>query len=158
MAKKLGEYWLNPLAESTPIAYGFNPAGVWSPGARALSQGVIAGEGATLYITGQVAWDADGKVVGGGNVAAQTAQVFENIKTILEAAGGTLEDLVSLTIYFLDRAHLPAIQEVRSRYIKTPGAPAGTAIQVSGLVVPELLVEITPIALIPHKRFKRPDA
>ena len=140
------------------MAYSFNPANIWQPGSRAFSQGTIAGEGATLYITGQVAWDADGKVVGPGDVAAQTAQTFENIKTILEAAGGRLEDLVAMTIYFLDRDHLPAIQDVRSRYIKTPGAPASTAVQVSGLVAPELLVEITPVALIPHKRFKRPDA
>ncbi|MGF1593538.1 MAG: RidA family protein [Kiloniellaceae bacterium] len=138
------------------MAYGFNPPGVWSPGTRAFSQGVIAGEGVTLHITGQVAWDADGKVVGRGDVAAQTAKTFENIKVIVEAAGGTLEDLVSMTIYFLDRDHLPAIQEVRRQYIKTPGAPASTAVQVAGLVIPELLVEIAPVALIPHKRFKRP--
>ena len=139
------------------MAYGFNPAGVWSPGARAFSQGVIAGEGVTLYITGQVAWDENDKVVGIGDVAAQTAKTFENIRTIVEAAGGSLEDIVSLTIYFLNRAHLPAIQEVRRQHIKTPGAPASTAIQVAGLVLPELLVEITPVALIPHKRFKRPE-
>jgi enamine deaminase RidA (YjgF/YER057c/UK114 family) len=140
------------------MAYGFNPKEIWSPGARAFSQGVIAGEGVTLYITGQVAWDADSKVVGVGDVAAQSAKTFENIKVIVEAAGGTLEDIVALTIYFLERDHLPAIQEVRSRYIKTPGAPTSTAIQVAGLVIPELLVEITPVALIPHKRFRRPAA
>lgn len=139
------------------MAYGFSPSGIWSPGTRAFSQGVIAGEGVTLYITGQVAWDANDKVVGVGDVAAQTAKTFDNIKVIVEAAGGTLEDIVAMTIYFLDRAHLPAIQEVRRKYIKTPGAPASTAIQVAGLVIPELLVEITPVALIPHKRFKRPE-
>lgn len=139
------------------MAYGFNPAGVWSPGERAFSQGVIAGDGVTLYITGQVAWDAEDKVVGVGDVAAQTHKTFQNIQAIVEAAGGTLEDLVALTIYFLDRAHLPAIQEVRRHYIRQPGAPTSTAIQVAGLVIPELLVEITPVAFIPHKRFKRPE-
>ena len=139
------------------MAYGFNPPGIWSPGPRAFSQGVVAGEGVTLYITGQVAWDENDKVVGVGDVAAQTAKTFENIKVIVEAAGGTLEDIVALTIYFLDRAHLPSIQEVRRQYIKPSGAPASTAIQVAGLVIPELLVEITPVALIPHKRFKRPE-
>lgn len=140
------------------MAYGFNPAGVWSPGARAFSQGVITGEGVTLYITGQVAWDADSQVVGEGDITAQTHKTFQNIQTIVEAAGGTLEDLATMTIYFLDRDHLPAIQEVRRRYIKTPGAPASTAVQVSGLVIPELLVEITPVAFIPHKRFKQPES
>lgn len=138
------------------MAYGFNPENVWSPGVRAFSQGVVAGAGVTLYITGQVAWDADSKVVGAGDIEAQAHQTFRNIQTIVEAAGGTLEDLVAMTIYFLDRDHLPAIQEVRRHYIKTPGAPSSTAIQVAGLVIPELLVEITPVALIPHKRFRRP--
>lgn len=138
------------------MAYGFNPAGVWSPGNRAFSQATIAGEGVTLHVSGQVAWDADSNIVGVGNVEAQTVQVFENIKTVLEVVGGTLEDIVALTLYFLDRAHLPAIQEVRRRYLKVPGAPTSTAIQVAGLVEPELLVEITPVALIPHGRFRPP--
>ena len=140
------------------MAYGFNPANVWQPGARAFSQGTIAGEGVMLHVSGQVAWDADGNVIGVGDVEAQTVQVFENIKTIIETVGGTLEDIVALTLYFLDRDHLPAIQQVRRRYLKVPGAPTSTAIQVSGLVDPQLLVEITPVALIPHKRFKQPDA
>lgn len=139
------------------MAYGFNPENVWSPGERAFSQGVIAGEGVTLYITGQVAWDADSKVVGEGDVETQMHKSIENTRVILEAAGGTLDDIVSMTIYFLNRAHLPAIQKVRSEHFKVPSAPTSTLIQVSGLVIPELLVEITPIALIPHKRFKRPD-
>ncbi len=138
------------------MAYAFNPPGVWSPGTRAFSQGTIAGEGLTLHVSGQVAWDADSNVVGVGDIEAQTVQVFENIKTIVETAGGTLEDIVALTLYFLDRAHLPAIQEVRRRYLQVPGAPTSTAIQVAGLVDPELLVEITPVALIPHGRFRPP--
>jgi enamine deaminase RidA (YjgF/YER057c/UK114 family) len=138
------------------MAYGYNPAGVWQPGPLA-SQGIIAGEGVTLHITGQVGWDAEGKVVGPGDVAAQTEQALENIKKIVEAAGGTMEDIVALTIYFLDRDHLPAISGVRARYFPSPGAPASTAVQVVGLVDPELLVEITPVAHIPHKRFKRPE-
>ena len=138
------------------MAYGFNPPGIWGPNGRAFSQGVIAGEGVTLYITGQVAWDADSKVVGPGDAAAQLRKSIENTQVILEAAGGTLEDIVSMTIYFLDRAHLPAIQEVRREFFDPEGAPASILIQVSGLVIPELLVEVVPIALIPHKRFKRP--
>ena len=56
----------------------------------------------------------------------------------------------------LDRGDLPAIREVRQRYLPMPGAPASTAVQVAGLVEPDLLVEFTPVALIPHKRFKQP--
>ena len=139
------------------MAYGFNPPGIWGPNGRAFSQGVIAGEGVTLYITGQVAWDAESKVVGPGDCAAQMTKAIENTQVILEAAGGTLDDIVSMTIYFLDRDDLPAIQQVRSQYFETPSAPASILIQVPGLVIPELLVEVVPIALIPHKRFKRPE-
>jgi enamine deaminase RidA (YjgF/YER057c/UK114 family) len=139
------------------MAYGYNPAGVWQPGPLA-SQGIIAGEGVTLHITGQVGWDAEGKVVGPGDVAAQTEQALENIKKIVEAAGGTMEDIVALTIYFLDRDHLPAISGVRARYFPSPGARASTAVLVVGLVDPELLVDITPAAHIPHKRLTRPES
>ena len=139
------------------MAYGFNPPGIWGPNGRAFSQGVIAGEGVTLYVTGQVAWDEHDNVIGKGDVAAQMQKCLENTRVILEAAGGTLEDIVSLTIYFLDRAHLPAIQEVRRCHFEVEGAPASILIQVSGLVIPELLVEIAPIAHIPHKRFRRPE-
>lgn len=138
------------------MAYGFNPPGIWGPNGRAFSQGVVAGEGALLYITGQVAWDADSNVIGEGDVAAQMEKCLDNTRVILEAAGGTLADIVSLTIYFLDRAHLPAIQKVRKRHFKLENAPASILLQVSGLVIPEFLVEIAPVACIPHKRFKRP--
>jgi enamine deaminase RidA (YjgF/YER057c/UK114 family) len=140
------------------MAYGFNPPGIWGPKGRAFSQGVIAGEGVTLYVTGQVAWDAENNIIGEGDVAAQMEKCLDNTRVILEAAGGTLEDIVSMTIYFLDRAHLPAIQEVRRRRFKVEGAPASILIQVSGLVIPEFLVEVAPIAHIPHKRFKRPES
>ena len=138
------------------MAYGFNPPGIWGAQGWPFSQGVIAGEGVTLHITGQVGWDAEGRLVGPGDAATQAVQAFENIRVILEAAGGALEDIVALTIYFLDRGDLPAIREVRQRYLPMPGAPASTAVQVAGLVEPDLLVEFTPVALIPHKRFKQP--
>ena len=135
---------------------GFNPPGIWGPRGRAFSQGVVAPAGHTIYVTGQVAWDADSNVVGPGDVHAQMVKSIENIKAILRDVGGTLEDIVSMTIYFLDRAHLPIIQEVRSRYFKAATAPASILIQVSGLVIPELLIELVPIAVVPHDRFRRP--
>jgi enamine deaminase RidA (YjgF/YER057c/UK114 family) len=63
-----------------------------------------------------------------------------------------------MTIYFLDRAHLPIIQKVRARYFKVETAPASTLIQVSGLVIPELLIELVPIAVVPPERFRIPAA
>jgi enamine deaminase RidA (YjgF/YER057c/UK114 family) len=61
-----------------------------------------------------------------------------------------------MTIYFLDRADLPAIQRVRSRHFDAATAPASVLIQVPGLVLPEFLVELVPIAVVPHRRFIRP--
>jgi enamine deaminase RidA (YjgF/YER057c/UK114 family) len=67
-----------------------------------------------------------------------------------------LDDVVSMTVYFVDRADLPAIQRVRSRYWTAGTAPASILIQVAGLVVPELVVELVPVAVVPHNRFRRP--
>ena len=138
------------------MADGFNPKAVWQPNGRAFSQGVIQGPGEVMHITGQVGWDADGRVVGPGDVEAQMEQAIANIRLILDEVGGVLDDIVSMTIYFLDRAHLPVIQRVRSRYFSPGTAPASILIQVPGLVDPELLVELVPIAVVPHDRFRRP--
>lgn len=138
------------------MADGFNPKGMWAPNGRAFSQGVIQGEGRVLHITGQVAWDAENNVVGVGDVRAQLEKCIENTTRVLTEIGGTLDDIVSMTLYFLNRSDLPAIQEVRAKHFKYGTAPASILIQVPGLVVPELLIELVPIAVIPDERFHRP--
>ena len=138
------------------MADGYNPKGMWGPDGRAFSQGVIAGEGKVIHITGQVAWDEHSKVVGHGDVRVQFEKCIENTVKVLAAAGGTLDDIVSLTVYFIDRGDLPAIQEVRARHFSPGTAPASILIQVPGLVIPEFLVELVPVAVIPHSRFQRP--
>jgi enamine deaminase RidA (YjgF/YER057c/UK114 family) len=140
------------------MADGFNPSGVWAPGDRAFSQGVIQGDGVVVHVTGQVAWDERSAVVGGGDAAAQMEQAIENVRAILAAVGGVLDDIVSMTIYFVDRADLPAIQRVRARHFTAGTAPTSTLIQVPGLVVPEFLVEVVPLAVVPHSRFRRPGS
>jgi enamine deaminase RidA (YjgF/YER057c/UK114 family) len=140
------------------MAVHFNPPGIWAPNGRAFSQGVAAMGGHTIYVTGQVAWDSESKVVGPGDVRAQMVKSIENIEAILGAVGGRLDDIVSMTIYFLDHAHLPIIQEVRARYFKVETAPASILIQVSGLVIPELLIELVPIAVVPPERYHIPPA
>jgi enamine deaminase RidA (YjgF/YER057c/UK114 family) len=138
------------------MADGFNPRGIWQPNGRAFSQGVIQGPGEVVHVTGQVAWDEGDRVVGAGDVEAQMEQCVRNVRTVLAAVGGGLDDIVSMTVYFVDRADLPAIQRVRSRYFTAGTAPASILIQVAGLVVPELRVELVPIAVVPHDRFRRP--
>lgn len=82
-------------------------------------------------------------------------KTLDNVRAVLGHVGGTLEDVVSMTIYFLDRADLPAIQRVRARHFPARTAPASVLIQVPGLVLSELLVELVPVAVVPHNRFTR---
>ncbi|MGC7098932.1 RidA family protein [Amycolatopsis lurida] len=138
------------------MTHRFNPAGMWQPNGRAFSQGVVQGEGTVLHITGQVAWDEHGEVVGAGDVEAQMEQAVDNVRLVLAEVGGELADIVSMTIYFLDRADLPGIQRVRARHFPFETAPVSVLIQVPGLVAPELLVELVPIAVVPPGRFHPP--
>lgn len=138
------------------MADGFNPKGMWAPNGRAFSQGVIQGEGEVIYLTGQVAWDENSVVVGPGDVRQQFEKCIENTRCVLNAIGGTLDDIVSMTLYFLHREDLPTIQEVRAKYFPAESAPVSILIQVPGLVIPELLIELVPIAVVPYDRFHRP--
>lgn len=134
----------------------FNPPTGWPQFGRAFNHGVVQGEGKTLYITGQVAWDGEANVIGEGDCEKQMRQSFDNVEHILKAVGGRFEDIVSLTIFFLNSSDLPAIQKVRAEKIAPEIAPASIIIQTPGLVVPELLVELVPIAVIPHDRYHEP--
>lgn len=134
----------------------FNPPSGWPQLGRAFNHGVVEPEGRRLHITGQVAWDSEGRVVGLGDCEAQVRKSFENVESILAAVGGRLEDIVTMTIYFLDPADLPAIQKVRAEKLAPEVAPASIIIQTPGLVVPELLVELVPIAVIPLDRYHEP--
>jgi enamine deaminase RidA (YjgF/YER057c/UK114 family) len=136
----------------------FNPRGMWGPNGRAFSQGVVQSDGRVLHITGQVAWDAQSQIVGVGDAAAQFEKCIENTQRVLAAVGGELGDIVSLTVYFTNRESLPVIQSVRGRYFRAAAAPVSILIQVPGLVLPEFLVEIVPVAVIPLTRFREPDA
>jgi len=135
----------------------FNPPSLWPQNGRAFNHGVVQPEGHILHMTGQVAWNGAGEVVGEGNCESQIRQCFDNVEDILAAAGGRLEDIISLTIFFLNREDLPAIQKVRAEKLDIATAPASIVIQVPGLVVPELLVELVPISVIPHDRYQEPN-
>ena len=78
------------------------------------------------------------------------------MEKILAAVGGTLPDIVSLTIFFLNSNDLPTIQKVRAEKFTPENAPASILIQTPGLVISELLVELVPIAVIPHARYHDP--
>lgn len=107
-------------------------------------------EGDTLlFISGQVALDADGNLVGQGNMCAQLRQVIENIQTALEAAGASFEHVVKLGIYTVDIEALLACRDIRDEYVNTDNPPASTAVEVSRLFRPDVLVEIEAVAVLP---------
>ena len=139
-----------------PVARGFNPSGTWHPRGCGFSMGVVQHQGRVIHFTGQVAWDEEENLVGKGDVRRQTQQCFENIAAVLQAVGGRLEDLVSITTYFTDRAQLPVIQEVRSAVLGADAAPASTSVMVAGLGHEDFLVELAPIAVVPEERFIEP--
>jgi 2-iminobutanoate/2-iminopropanoate deaminase len=113
----------------------------------AFSSGVEAPSGRTIYVSGQVSMDADGNVVGEGDVKLQTETVLESVKAVVEEAGGGMEDIVKVTVFILDMAHYDEIHEVRRRYFEEP-YPASSMVEVSALIDPRLLIEIEAVAVI----------
>ncbi|WP_406275893.1 RidA family protein [Streptomyces sp. NBC_00191] len=109
---------------------------------------VVWGTGRFVAISGQCALDQDGKVVGEGDPAAQATQVFENLRRCLAAAGAAFDDVVKLTYFVTDVAHLPAVRAARDAVIDAGRLPASSAVQVAALFRPELLVEIEAFALV----------
>jgi enamine deaminase RidA (YjgF/YER057c/UK114 family) len=134
----------------------FNPPSSWPQNGRAFNHGIVAGEGHTLHMTGQVAWNGDGVLIGNGDCETQLYQCFENVENILAAIGGRLTDIVSLTIFFMNPDDLPTIQRVRAEKFTPDDAPASILSQTPGLVSPELLVELVPIAIVPNGRYRDP--
>ena len=138
------------------MAIRFNPQTGWPQFGRPFHHGVIEPEGKVLHMTGQVAWDREVNIVGKGDCEAQARKCFDNVDAILNAVGGTLDDIVSLTVFYLDPADMPAIQKVRAEKLKPEHGPTSILIQAAGLIEPDLLVEIAPIAVIPHDRYHEP--
>jgi enamine deaminase RidA (YjgF/YER057c/UK114 family) len=97
---------------------------------------------------GQTASDPDGNVVGPGDLRAQARYVFEKMKRSVEAAGGTLDDIVSMTVLVTDARYFAAVNEAR-REIITANFPSSTMVQVTAFGRPEMLVEMNAIAVVP---------
>jgi 2-iminobutanoate/2-iminopropanoate deaminase len=102
--------------------------------------------GNTIYVSGQIAYDANGKLVGEGDMQAQTRQVFENIREVLESAGSTLKDIVKINTYITDGSKFMDMIAVRSE-IFGDDPPASTAVVVAALAFPALLIEVEAIAI-----------
>lgn len=106
--------------------------------------------GKTIHVSGQVGIDANGKIVGPGDLKLQTERAFENVRLALAAAGAKFDDVVktSLFVVGLKPEQVPIIREVRSRYVSADHPPASTLVGVSALVGPEWLIEIEATAVV----------
>jgi len=121
------------------------PASVQAKGSY--SPGWEVSGGRVIFVAGQIPWNADGQTVCKGDVAGQTRQVFTNIGAVLAEAGGTLDDVVKITVFAADIRYRDAINQVRTETFTEP-YPASTQVAVASLVDPEWLVEIEAIAFI----------
>ncbi|WP_431041500.1 RidA family protein [Streptomyces sp. P1-3] len=109
---------------------------------------VVWGTGRFVAVSGQIALDEKGDLVGEGDPAAQARQVFANLGRCLAAAGATFADVVKLTYFVTDIDHLPPIREARDEVVDPARPPASSAVQVTALIRPELLLEIEAYAIV----------
>ena len=120
-----------------------NPPSLPKP-AAAYSQ--VVRKGSLVTTAGMIALDAEGKVVGEGDIAAQTRQVMANIEAALGAVGASLSDVVKTTIFLSDMAHYQGMNAVFNQYFQG-NPPARSTVQ-AGLALPSLMVEIEAMALV----------
>ena len=125
-----------------------NPVGL--PVLPGFSQVVTATEGKIVFISGQVALNANNEVVGKGDLRAQVVQTFENLKGALAAVGATFDDVLKTNTYIVNYTPdmIGVVREVRSRYLPQEKPPASTLIGVQALVLEDLLIEIEAFALL----------
>lgn len=121
------------------------PAGV-APG-NGYTQ-VVSGTGRLVAVSGQIALDEHGELVGRDDPEAQARQIFLNLQRCLAAAGAGFDDVLKFTFFVTDVAHLPAIRRARDEVINTARPPASTAVQVAALFAPNFLIEIEALAVI----------
>jgi reactive intermediate/imine deaminase len=125
--------FFNPPMIATPVGY---------------SHVAEVTDGRMIFISGQIALDSAGNLVGKGDMRAQTQQVFENIKAALEAVGASFAQVVKLTYYLTDISQMQVVREVRNQYLNLNAPPASTAVEVRQLVRKEFLIEVEAVAVI----------
>ena len=124
-----------------------NPAGLAPP--RGFTHGILVSGGRLLFLAGQDASDAEGRIIAPGDLVAQDEQVVRNLKAVVESAGGTLQDIVKLNIYVTDRdayrAQLKPLGEIHRAYFDRH-YPATALFEVKGLFNPDAMIEMEGIA------------
>jgi reactive intermediate/imine deaminase len=133
----------------SPDVQFLNPTTIAAP--RGYTHVVDVRHGRMVFISGQVALDREGNLVGAGDIKAQAEQVFKNLHAAVDAAGGSFRDVVKLNIYMTDATEIQALREIRDRYVNVKAPPASTAVVVTRLFRPEFLIEIEAVAVLPQE-------
>ena len=100
-----------------------------------------------IYVSGQAAFTLEGEVVGVGDFDAQAVQTFENLRGVLRAGGSDLSKIIKVTIFLKDMGNFSKIVALREKYF-TPPYPADTIVEITGLALPELEIEIEAMAFV----------
>jgi enamine deaminase RidA (YjgF/YER057c/UK114 family) len=127
-----------------------NPPSLYNSVQFGFSHAVRQKGGDTLHLAGQIAWDKEGKLVGAGDLAAQTRQALANLREVLKAAGAGPADVVRLRTYVVNHSPDklgPVLGEIGAFYAGAVPA-ANTFIGVQTLALPELLIEIEATAVV----------
>ncbi len=129
-----------------------NPAS-WAP-PPGYTHAVTTGGGRLVFVSGQVPLDAGGQLVGGADFEAQARQAFENLKTVLAAAGSSFDDVVKMTylVVGLDEAKVKGLRAIRDGFLSKERRPASTLLGVPALFRADVLVEIEAVAELPPGR------
>ncbi len=137
-----------PRAGSVPRER-INPAGLSRP--RGYTHVITTRGGKHVFVSGQVALDAEGSLVGKGDLKTQANQAFENLRVALGAAGASFADVVKLNTYVVGyrSQHLAVLSEVRARHLGEAALPASTLLGVQALAREGLLIEVEAVAVVP---------
>jgi len=123
------------------------PAGISKPTGHWTTV-TTARPGKLVFVSGLTAKNERGELVGVGDIRAQTRQVCENLKLAMQAAGGTLADIVRVDVYIREMTGFKDIHEIRREYFG-PNPPASTMVAVSAFTHPDMLIEINAIGVLP---------
>lgn len=135
-------------AQDTPRVRRLDPPTIHQP--RGYTHVVEVLSGRPVYISGQVAMDPDGNLVGRGDLRAQAHQVFANLRAALAAVGAGFDQVVKLNYYLLDAGQAPVVREVRDEYLSAEHRPASTLVQVGRLFAEDYLIEVEAVAILPE--------
>ena len=127
-----------------------NPPGLTKP--AGYTHVVLAADGRTVYIAGQIAVDSTNAIVGQGDFRAQAERVFANLRIALASVGATFSDVVKTTTFMTDVANAAALREIRTKYLDPARPPANSLLPVPTLARPELLLEIEAVAVLKTPR------